>query len=104
MREHNAGDEQQKGATMDDAARLAFDEVERGLIADTINEISITIEDVQVHIHLYELLAITKRQTGDRENEIEAVKTVIANLKDIQATYRNNASVLAMTFGIKETT
>ena len=89
---------------MDDVARAAFDDVERGLIKDTIDEISKTIEDVQVHVHLYELLAITKRQTGDRESEIEAIKTVITNLKDIQATYRNNASVLAMAFGITEET
>ena len=88
---------------MDDVARAAFDDVERGLIKDTIEEISVSIENVQVHIHLYELLAITKHQTGDDEHQA-AVQTVITNLKDIQATYRNNASVLAMAFGITEET
>ena len=89
---------------MDDVTRTAFNEVERELIKDTIEEIGKSIEAVQIHVHLYELLALTKIQTGDRENEVQAVQTVITNLKDIQATYRNNASVLAMAFGITEET
>lgn len=80
-----------------------FKAKEYTLIQDTIQQIGDTIENVDMHIHLYESLRLIMKQDGE-DKKATAIKTIIANLKDIQATYRNNASVLTMAFGIREET
>lgn len=74
-------------------------EEEKALILETIGAIHREIKDVQIRIDLYKMVALIK-DIDKEPTKANALNTLAANLKDIQATYLNSITVLELAFGV----